>query len=124
MASTESLQEQKKRLQLRLDASRQSVATGTRDLQVRLSPTRALKAHFRRHPLHLFGMTMAGVASLTTLLRSAKRLRKKRRSFKRILFGLAFDLAKPALRLWALDQARAYIHSQHTKRQTDSLLGP
>ena len=123
MASNQITPKRKEELVLRLDATRQELFSERRQLQHRLNPVRKVRQHFYDHPAQLFGFTLAGVATLTSLLRSRKPRKKKPRSFTRFVLRTAFVLAKPAIRMWAVDQARTYLQSQHARRQPDSLLG-
>ena len=71
--SRQKLLERKRELVLKLDASRQRVATGSKELRRGLSLSHIVSSYLQRHPLQIFGATSLGVGLLTWILRPRTR---------------------------------------------------
>lgn len=123
MASSRPNQQRKQELLLSLDASRESMRGGTRNLRERINPLRRPLSWVRENPLLAFGGTAAGVALLTVLFRPRKSV-KPQKTLKAVALGWAFGVAKPAASLWLNDRVRKYLQTQHANEPPDSLLGP
>lgn len=106
-----------------LDRTRVDLGSSSRELRRRLGPSEMMGAWFRRHPLHLFGATAAGVALLTSVLRPRRKEPGPARPLRKRVTGGFFSLCKSALRHWFVNRAKDYLRSKAPLSETDSLLG-
>lgn len=123
MASTEPIQQRKRELSARLAACRGGTGPRGTGLLGQLSPFRRLQRTFAGHPLRVFGLTLAGTAFLTLLLR-ARRRSKSRRSSIGFLTVWLLGLFQPAIRHWLLVKAKEHIVHTGERDAPESLPRP
>jgi len=87
----------------RLDASRARLQHNRRLLEEKLHPLRRVQNAVKKHPFHAFGIAAGGAFAFSLLRRRSS---SRPFSFKRLFFRGLFNLAKPTIRLWLLDQAK------------------
>jgi hypothetical protein len=100
--------QRKQQLIQRLADSRLRIEHDRDRLRDYFNPLRRLRSAVKQHPFRTFGFA-AGGAFILSLLR--RRSSSRPTSAKRLLLRWAFGLAKPAIRLWILNQARERLLS-------------
>jgi hypothetical protein len=114
--SRQKLLERKRELVLKLDASRQRVAAGSKDLRRGFSLSHIVSSYLQRHPLQIFGATSLGVGLLTWILRPRTRPegQKPPKSLTQRLAGWIISFLKGSIRNWLLTQARDYLRTKQS----------
>jgi hypothetical protein len=97
--------ERKAELIARLEASRARVGTGRHRLRENLHPVRRLRRSVKDHPFRTFGIAAGAAFAVSVLLRRSP-AKQRPFSLKRTLVSWALGAAKPALRLWLLNEAK------------------
>ncbi len=114
--SRQKLLERKRELVLKLDASRQRAAAGSKDLRRGFSLSHIVSSYLQRHPLQIFGATSLGVGLLTWILRSKARSggQKNPKTLGQRLVGWIISFLKGSIRSWLLTQARDYLRTKQS----------
>ena len=114
--SRQKLLERKRELVLKLDASRQRVAAGSKDLRRGFSLSHIVSSYLQRHPLQIFGATSLGVGLLTWILRPRTRSEEQKppKSLTQRLAGWIISLLKGSIRSWLLAQAKDYLRTKQS----------
>ena len=103
--------ELKRKIILKLDASRNRIAEESMGLNQGIKPAHLVSSYLRSHPLFAFGATSIGVAALTYLLfpKSRPIASQGPQSLAQSLLGWIPAFLKGSIRRWIFRQARDYL---------------
>ncbi len=107
-------QERKRQLIARLDASRAQLQVDRQLLRDKLHPIRRIQGAVKSKPLRAFGLAAGTAFAMSFLVRRTKS--SKPLTLKRLLWRWGFSLARPAIRLWLLDQVKKHLLSAVTEK--------
>lgn len=96
--------DRKRQLIAQLDASRAQLQVDRQLVRDKLHPIRRIQGAVKSKPLRAFALAAGSAFALSIFLRRSKSSRPF--TVKRLLWRWGFSLAKPAIRLWLLNQVK------------------